>query len=32
MPWGRPHLPSFTKGIDYILENDYTARGEAEAD
>jgi len=27
-PWGRPHLPSFLKNIDYILENDYPARGE----
>ena len=27
-PWGRPYLPSFIKAIDFILENDYPARGE----
>ncbi|MDT7858379.1 peroxiredoxin-like family protein [Rubrivirga sp. S365] len=27
-PWGRPHLPSFLKSIDFIQENDYPARGE----
>ena len=27
-PWGRPHLPSFLKTIDYITEHDYPARGE----
>ncbi|WP_034894863.1 peroxiredoxin-like family protein [Gillisia sp. Hel_I_29] len=27
-PWGRPYLPSFVKAIDFILENDYPARGE----
>lgn len=27
-PWGRPHLPSFLKSVDFILENDYPARGE----
>lgn len=27
-PWGRPYLPSFVKAIDYIIEEDYPARGE----
>lgn len=27
-PWGRPHLPSFVKTVDFILEKDYPARGE----
>jgi peroxiredoxin len=27
-PWGRPHLPSFLKSIDFVQENDYPARGE----
>ena len=27
-PWGRPYLPSILKAIDYILENNYPARGE----
>ena len=28
IPWGRPHLPTFIKAIDYIISNDYPARGE----
>ncbi|MEP0549035.1 MAG: peroxiredoxin-like family protein [Rhodothermales bacterium] len=32
MPFGRPHLPSFLKSVDFILENDYPARGEVEVD
>ncbi len=32
MPFGRPHLPTFLKSIDFILENDYPARGEVEVD
>ena len=28
-PWGRPHLPSFLKTVNFIVENDYPARGEA---
>ncbi len=31
-PWGRPYLPSFMKSIDFILENDYPARGEVAPD
>ncbi len=27
-PWGRPYLPSFVKAVDYIINNDYPARGE----
>lgn len=27
-PWGRPYLPSFVKAIDYIVKEDYPARGE----
>ncbi|PEN13303.1 alkyl hydroperoxide reductase [Longibacter salinarum] len=27
-PWGRPHLPSFRKTVDYIVTHDYPARGE----
>lgn len=27
-PWGRPYLPTFVKAIDYIVNNDYPARGE----
>lgn len=27
-PFGRPHLPTLLKNIDWILENDYPARGE----
>lgn len=27
-PWGRPYLPSFLKAVDYIVNNDYPARGE----
>lgn len=30
-PWGRPHLPSLTGAIDFIVENDYPARGEVDA-
>ena len=26
-PWGRPSLPYFLKGINYILETDYPPRG-----
>lgn len=32
MPFGRPHLPTFLKSIDFILENDYPARGEVAVD
>lgn len=31
-PWGRPHLPSFVKAVDYIVESDYPARGEVDAE
>ncbi|MBL7471583.1 peroxiredoxin-like family protein [Robertkochia sediminum] len=27
-PWGRPYLPTFVKGVQYIAENNYPARGE----
>ena len=27
-PWGRPYLPSFIKAVDYIVQNNYPARGE----
>ena len=27
-PWGRPHLPSFVKAIDFIVSANYPARGE----
>lgn len=27
-PWGRPYLPSFVKAIDFIVSEDYPARGE----
>ena len=27
-PWGRPYLPTFIKALDYIVTNDYPARGE----
>lgn len=27
-PWGRPYLPTFVKGVQYITENNYPARGE----
>ncbi|WP_224483043.1 peroxiredoxin-like family protein [Robertkochia aurantiaca] len=27
-PWGRPHLPSFLKAVDYINSSGYPARGE----
>ncbi|WP_338351002.1 peroxiredoxin-like family protein [Nonlabens tegetincola] len=27
-PWGRPHLPSMLKAIDFILDKEYPARGE----
>lgn len=32
MPFGRPHLPSFLESVDFILDNDYPARGEVEVD
>lgn len=28
MPFGRPHLPTFLKAIDFVLEEDYPSRGE----
>jgi alkyl hydroperoxide reductase subunit AhpC len=28
MPFGRPHLPAMLKAIDFVLEEDYPARGE----
>jgi|AntRauTorcE11897_2_1112592.scaffolds.fasta_scaffold03022_3 peroxiredoxin len=28
MPFGRPHLPTMLKSLDFVLENDYPARGE----
>ncbi|QCK16145.1 peroxiredoxin-like family protein [Mangrovivirga cuniculi] len=27
-PWGRPYLPTFVKSVNYIINNDYPARGE----
>lgn len=27
-PWGRPHLPTFVKAVDYIIQSNYPARGE----
>lgn len=27
-PWGRPDLPEFVKKVNFIVENDYPARGE----
>ncbi|MDX1530689.1 MAG: peroxiredoxin-like family protein [Rhodothermales bacterium] len=29
-PFGRPHLPTFLESVDYVLENDYPARGEVQ--
>lgn len=29
MPWGRPRLDDIIGGIDFVLEQDYPARGEA---
>ncbi|MFN3566440.1 MAG: peroxiredoxin-like family protein, partial [Burkholderiaceae bacterium] len=29
MPFARPHLPQILSAIDYVLKNDYPARGEA---
>lgn len=28
MPFGRPHLPAMLKAIDFVLQEDYPARGE----
>lgn len=30
-PFGRPYLPTFLESVDFILENDYPARGEVQA-
>lgn len=27
-PWGRPHLPTYLKAIDYVIDSGYPARGE----
>lgn len=29
MPWGRPRLDDIVNGVDYVLQSDYPARGEA---
>ncbi len=31
-PWGRPHLPSMLKAVDFVNENDYPPRGEVTPD
>ncbi|MEM1044234.1 MAG: peroxiredoxin-like family protein [Bacteroidota bacterium] len=31
-PFGRPHLPTFLKSLDFIIGEDYLARGEVEVD
>ena len=28
-PWGRPRIEDVLNGIDFVLANDYPARGEA---